>query len=344
MKRWKHSNYARYRLLKSFLVIFAGLLFAVSFCAIAPGCGSGEESDARGRLIIFHAGSLARPFSELEKIFEEDNPGISITRESSGSHVAIRKITDLGRRADIIASADESLLREIMHPDHIEWAMLFAADRIVIAYGDQSRYRDEITAENWFDILLRDDVHYGYSDPATAPAGVYTLLAWQLANHHYADKLDGRDIAALLKENCPDRFIRPMCTELLPLLQSEAVDYIFEFGAVAIQHHLQILELPAEINMGDHRLIQHYGKAEVTLPARRGEDTVVTGRPILYGIAIPKGARNTESAIKFIELLISLRGREALERNHLQAISPPLGFMIESMPESLRNHVEEMEY
>ena len=58
------------------------------------------------RVIIFHAGSLSVPLKQMEKAYEEQNPGIDIRLEGAGSVACARKITDLNRECDIMASAD----------------------------------------------------------------------------------------------------------------------------------------------------------------------------------------------------------------------------------------------
>jgi ABC-type molybdate transport system substrate-binding protein len=76
----------------------------------AAGCGEGGKMQFR----IFHAGSLSVPFQELEKIFEEENPAIDVQREPYGSATAIRQVTELGRPADVLGSADYRLIDRLM--------------------------------------------------------------------------------------------------------------------------------------------------------------------------------------------------------------------------------------
>ncbi|MCD6330760.1 MAG: tungstate ABC transporter substrate-binding protein WtpA, partial [Thermoplasmata archaeon] len=64
-------------------------------------------------LIIFHAGSLTKPFDELERELEKRN-NIDVKREVAGSVATIRKITELGKKADIVASADYTLIEDMM--------------------------------------------------------------------------------------------------------------------------------------------------------------------------------------------------------------------------------------
>ena len=65
-------------------------------------------AEPKGKVIIFHAGSLTLPFYKMEKIFEAKYPKIDIVREPAGSRRCARKITDLKKACDIMASADYS--------------------------------------------------------------------------------------------------------------------------------------------------------------------------------------------------------------------------------------------
>ena len=50
---------------------------------------------AKEDIIVFHAGSLAVPFSQIEKAFEAKYPQYDVKREVSGSRKAARKVSDL---------------------------------------------------------------------------------------------------------------------------------------------------------------------------------------------------------------------------------------------------------
>ena len=58
------------------------------------------------KLVIFHAGSLSVPFAQISELFEQEYPGIVVRAEAAGSRQCARKICDLGRQCDVIASAD----------------------------------------------------------------------------------------------------------------------------------------------------------------------------------------------------------------------------------------------
>ena len=71
---------------------------------------------------VFTAGSLAMPFKELETVFEAQNPDVNVRRETWGSATMIRQVTELGKKADIIASSDYSIILPMMEPGgYADW-------------------------------------------------------------------------------------------------------------------------------------------------------------------------------------------------------------------------------
>jgi len=83
--------------------------------------------------------------------------------------MAVRKVTDLHKPADIVAVADYTLIPQLLVPNYTDFYVLFATNEIVIAFTDQSKYADEINSDNWYEILARPDVKFGFSDPNQDP-------------------------------------------------------------------------------------------------------------------------------------------------------------------------------
>jgi len=73
-------------------------------------------AEPRGRLIVFHAGSLSIPFKEMGEAFTKKYPGVKIQREAAGSRTCARKITDLKRPCDVMASADYTVIQNLLLP------------------------------------------------------------------------------------------------------------------------------------------------------------------------------------------------------------------------------------
>jgi molybdate/tungstate transport system substrate-binding protein len=258
----------------------------------------------------------------VSKAFERLYPDIAVYRESAGSLVSVRKITELGKKADILAVADYNIIPELLYPEFARFYICFARNEIVIAYTSSSKYADEITTSNWYDILLREDVEYGRANPNLDPCGYRTLLVWQLAEEYYNEP----QLYQQLLRNCPKANIRPKETDLISITEAGVLDYHFQYISVAKQHKLKIVKLPAEINLSELKYEDLYKKAKITIwgntPDRKIERQ---GAPIVYGITIPENADNKDIAIQFLKFLLSGEGMEILEQNYHQPIQPPVG-------------------
>ncbi len=301
------------------------LLFVLGSPACQPTRGVGKT------LVVLHAGSLAWPVRVLGEQFQKDHPDVSIQAEASGSREAIRKITELGREADVLLSADARLIDEMMIPDFADWNILFARNEMVIAYTPRSRHASEIGPENWYETLQQEEILCGYADPQADPAGYRARMVWQLAERFY--NVPG--LAAALERRCPPEHTRPKSVELVALLQSGNLDYAFLYRSVATQNDLPFVPLPPQINLCCPEYADVYRQARVELRDASGT-TVMTGEAIVYGVTIPKNAPHPDLAVEFVRFLLSGQARSLLEQMGQPPIVPPEAHGKEALPEPLR--------
>lgn len=259
-----------------------------------------EMDSLQGQLVIFHAGSLSLPFRILADSFTSQYPRVEVLLEASGSLASIRKITDLGRKADILASADAHMIDRFLIPAYASWNLIFATNELVVAFHKKSRYKDEIHKDNWIEVLRKPDVRYGRSDPYSDPCGYRSLLMMQLAEDYYQEAGLASDLSARHQQ-----FIRPKEVDLLALLETSTIDYIFIYKSVAVQHGLLHIDLPTEINLGNPGLDSLYGAYHVSIPGDRpGAFMDISGAPIEYGICILNDAPNRILAKAFMKFLV----------------------------------------
>jgi len=217
-----------------------------------------------GVLTIFHAGSLTVPMAAIEKAFEAKYPDVDVQREPSGSSKAARKISDLEKPCDIMASADYKVIDKLLRPPYTDNNIRFASNRMVLCYTDQSRYADIISGKNWVEILQKLDVVWGHSAPDLDPCGYRTLMVLQLAEKYYR-----------------------------------------QAGSVAVQHSLNFVEMPDEINLGNYKFDQDYAQATVEVSGKKpGTTMTMQGKSITYGITLLKDAPNREAAIAFLTFML----------------------------------------
>ena len=91
-----------------------------------------KPSGLKGELIIFHAGSLSVPLKEVAAEFNKFYPDIKIKMESAGSVASARKITDLNRPCDILASSDYAVIDNMLIPKYADWNIKFVSNELSI--------------------------------------------------------------------------------------------------------------------------------------------------------------------------------------------------------------------
>jgi molybdate/tungstate transport system substrate-binding protein len=260
---------------------------------------------AKERVTIFHAGSLTVPFAKIEADFEAMHPDIDIQREAGGSTKMARMISELGKPADIMASADFKVIDQSLIPRHADWNIRFASNQLVLCYTDHSRFADEVNPDNWTDILGRKGVVWGHSDPNLDPCGYRSLMVLQLAEKfNHRPGLYDRLIA-----NRPKANVRPKSVELVSLLKTGNMDYAWEYLSVAVQHDLKYVALDDHINLGNYKFDRYYAQAKVKVAGKKPNTTITrTGKSCTYGITLIKDAPNRQGALKFMAYLLSPQG------------------------------------
>mgnify|MGYP001559727395 CR=1 FL=1 len=291
-------------------------LYAV-VCVLAASCARQPTNETQRELTIFAAGSMAAPLTQLADAFEAAHPNIKINIESSGTMAAIRKITDLGRPADLLFSADASLIEEHMFGQHAAWYLVFGSNELALLYKEGSKFAGEVTPENWPDLLLRADIHFGRCDPVTAPCGYRAVQLFKLAENFYhregiADALIGKDA----------NFIRSQEPDLLALIETGAIDAAFMYASAIAQHDgLAMLRLPDEINFGNPAFAENYATVDAEIAGEKPGETVrVPGRPSIYAVTIPIVAANSADAVTFLHMLIADTGTTILKKNGMRIV------------------------
>jgi len=289
---------------------------------------------ASGELIVFHAGSLAVPFKQICEQFNEYYPGIKIFREAAGSRVCAYKITKLNRLCDVMASADYTVIDSLLIPEHADWNIKFAGNEIVIAYRADSRRASQINKDNWYTILLEEEVAFGRSDPNLDPCGYRTALVLALAEEFY--NKPGLASSILAKDT---RYIRPKEVDLLMLLEVGNLDYIFIYRSVAEQHKLKELLLPEQINLSSTQFAGSYKNASVRITGKRPHAFITkVGEPVVYSVTIPKNAPNRKIALAFLKFLLDPdKGGAILKSNGHTVRGPSTTDTFEKLPECLKD-------
>lgn len=310
------------------IILLAAILFL-------PLDSVSQSPTQKKELIIFHAGSLSVPIKQISKEYEKRNPGTKIFLESAGSLVCARKVTELKKPCDIIASSDYFVINELLIPDYASWSIRFATNEIVIAYLEKSRYSKEINTDNWMIILQKPDVIYSRSDPDSDPCGYRTVFTFMLAEKYY--NKPGL-IEKMLSKN--KEYMRPKEVDLVALLESNAIDYMFQYKSVAIQHGMKYIELPKDINLSDPLKNDIYSSVSMDVAGSKpGAKMKVTGDYINYSITVLDKALQKEEAVNFLEFLLSPEGTGIFKKNGQEPIIPFSTEQSEKLPSKLLKYL-----
>lgn len=330
--------------------------------------------ELEGTLTIYHAGSLAVPFEQLEALFEEDHPKVDVLRESGGSAAMISKaITekDAGENPpDILASADYVLIPDRMYEgEYADWTIIFARNTMVLCYAEDAPFAEDIVngSRTWYDVLRNEDVKWGHSDPDADPCGYRSMMVFQLAQKYYYDDAEtfgntpdenanGLYDACIVgtdqergRTNQGNEVVRTKSVDLVALLQAGELDYAFEYRSVAVQHGLNYIELDDAVNlaqvgnMGESGMTyaDFYGTASVELKTESGEYKTTAGAAVVYGITMPVDGPNAAAATEFIRLLLSAEGKQVMEVDNGQPLLDPIKCDApDALPAELQSLVE----
>jgi len=294
------------------------------------GCGNSKSVKIK-EVIVFHAGSLSVPLKEIAQEYEKKNPGTKILLESAGSLACARKITELKKPCDIVASSDYFVINELLIPEYASWSIRFATNEIVIAFRQESKYSVEINPVNWMEILQKKDVIYGRSDPDSDPCGYRTVFTFMLAEKYYNQLGFAEKMILKNKE-----YIRPKEVDLVALMESNAIDYMFQYKSVAIQHGLKFIELPKDINLSDPLRNNIYTSVSMDIAGSKpGTKMKVTGEYINYSITVLDKAPQKAEAINFLDFIISQEGMDILKVNGQEPIIPFSTEQVDKIPAQL---------
>ncbi len=305
---------------------------------------------------IFSAGSLSIPLEKIKDVYQKTHPNVKIEIESSGSVLAVRKVIELGKKADIVAVADYILIPKMMMPKWVNWYVMFATNKIVVAFTNKSRYADKINADNWYKILLKDDVRFGFSNPNLDPCGYRSLFVIAMASKYYDDSSledfvirssnikivkNSSFIDILVPEdfnvsNTEKIIIRDKSVSLISLLEAGVLDYAFEYQSVAKQHKLRYIPLPDNINLASLKYAENYKKYRVHLYYGTSKEQIIQGQPITYGLTVPKNV-DKNGVFDFLRYMLSSEGLEVFRNMGQEPILPPVG--VGNIPEELDNIV-----
>ena len=306
---------------------------ATVLAALALTAASASTAAQAETLTVFAAGTLGKTFTTLARGFEKLHPGVTVQPQFGGSVKMVKQVTVLHQQADVVAVADYSVIPKYMFTGQeggkptADWFIGFLGNAITFIYTPKSKGAKDIHADNWWKVLSQPGVQIGRSNPNTDPSGYQTLQMLDLASRYYKQP----DLAEKILANSPESNLRDTETDLIAALQLGQIDYLAIYRSDAVQHHMESLDLPPQINLSDPTYDADYDKA--TAKTKNG---VLSGRPIIYAVTIPHTARHPKLAQEFIAYLLGPEGQKVIAANGFIALKQPYAMHRDKVPASLR--------
>ena len=328
-------------------------------------CGTKQEPEAE-TLVIYHHGSPTPAIEAAEKVFSAKYPNVKVIREKGDALPNMRKVTDLGKFADIIYTDDYSIIPPVMFPKFADFWIRYAHDEMTLAYAANSKFGAEINADNWYKILQRPGVKWGIADPNAGPDGYFSLGQILLSDLHYRDKTIFHNLIAAntaitateangeytinspedLRPNPSKVIIRSDPESLYPMILAGELDYAFGYMGSVIGEGpagIKTVDLPPQVDLSDLSLVSGtYNRVTINTfsdkPDRR--ISVKLGAKA-NGLTIPLNAKNKKAAADYLEIFLGSAGQEALKGVHITPLNPAETNDLSKVPEKLRQLLKE---
>jgi len=230
---------------------------------------------------------------KLKTSFEEEN--LKLFLEMSGSQVACRKISELGRECDIIICADKNLFSSLLR-EQVQFRLDFACDEIVLAFGSLAKFADE-AEKSPFRVIIEKDVRLARADENLAPIGYMTLFTCILKEE--SDPKGASGLTDALKKKSV--YVTDDVMSIVPYLKSGQVDYAFVFKSTCIANDIRYVTLPPEVNLGDYK--RDYSSAKIYDIPKKGSVSVAS--PVVFSLSIPNSCKNFPASANFAKILSS---------------------------------------
>jgi molybdate/tungstate transport system substrate-binding protein len=286
-------------------------------------------------LTIFGAGTLAAPFKRIDDAFIKQYPNVTIQAQFGGSVKMVKQVTELHQIADVVAVADYSVIPKYLFGEngatkYTDWYVGFATNAITFVYTNKSKFANEITVQNWYQVLSRPGVQIGRSNPDTDPSGYQTVQMLNLAEKYYNQP----GLTSTILANAPKTNMRDTETELIAALESGQIDYLAIYRSDARQHHFKYLKLPPQIDLSEAKYAPSYAQTSV-----KTVNGMLTGKPIVYAATTPDNSSESNWALNFMQFLLSKAGQGILADSGFGSVRPAYANDVSKMPANLKKLV-----
>ncbi|MDO4889065.1 MAG: molybdate ABC transporter substrate-binding protein [Actinomycetaceae bacterium] len=131
----RHAKNGGGRVRLACLVTASALALALASCGSGSGSEASQSASATGTksvtLNVYGAASLTEAFGEIEKIYEEANPGVDVVYNFAGSQDLVDQIS-AGAPADVLATADTTTMDAASSQNLVGEAERFTSNTLVL--------------------------------------------------------------------------------------------------------------------------------------------------------------------------------------------------------------------
>lgn len=255
---------------------------------------------------VLYAGSLVNLMERSVGPAFEKETGLSFQGYAAGSNKIANEIKGKLRRGDVFISASPKVNASLMgaaNGDQVTWYVNFAESPLMIGYNPQSRFANDFKTKRWDQVLQESGIRIGRTDPALDPKGAFTIeMVKKAAQLYHQPDLVEKMLGA--PEN-PDQVL-PEET-LVGRLQSGQLDAGFFYSTETSDLHIPAVRPAAEVEV----------KAGYTL-------TILGDAP------------NASGAARFVEFLLSDKGRALLRQHGVDVIKPTVTGNAQAVPAPLQ--------
>ena len=292
-------------------VLAAGSAAAAGLIGLS-GC---LESDGE-RVRVLSAGSLAVVLEEVIGPAFESETGIDYQGEYYGANAVMRMVESGSNHPDVVISADATLLRDRLYPEHAEWDVEFAANEVGIAYEPDTDLGGRLEdGEPWYEVFPdADDGEVAISDPDLDPLGYRAVHLFELAERRY-------DLEGFREELLERTYHEPDEPQLLAGIETGNRACAVSYRNMAVDHDVPFLELSDAYNFANPEYAEEYASVSYTTD----EGYTAAGTPVVYNATVRTGADDPDAGEAFLAFLLEhpelltergLRAGEPFPREH----------------------------
>lgn len=275
---------------------------------------SGVLNSNNGGIQLYTADAYVPEADALLSLFHNDT-GCRYDPVTSGGSFNDARTISQGKPASLFISVSLSAYStDYMGKYAPGWALAFASDHMVIAYGnaatdnetgrsiisDMQNAISQNSSNLFYDAFMNLTSGYvkvGMSDPLTDPAGGYAWLVLKIAGYLYASN-SSIFIDRMLENH--GNVTRSNAAELVSPLELGDIDFLFIYRSTATSLKLNYLNLPGDLNLGNVSYAGFYEHFNCTF-----NSLTVTGSPIFLYISIVKNGTFHSESVRFISFLLN---------------------------------------